>query len=101
MKMKSFAMILTVAVSLLLASCGSTTAVTNYTIGGTAYGLSGTGLVLQDNGGDNLSVGSSGTFIFATAIASGANYSVTILTQPTNPAQTCAVSVGSGTANSN
>ena len=35
-------------------------------------GLSGSGLVLQDNGGDALSVSTNGTFAFATSITSGA-----------------------------
>ena len=101
MTMKSLVMIITVGVSLLLASCGSSTAITTYTIGGTVYGLAGTGLVLQDNGGDNLTITTSGTFVFATALASGASYAVTVLTQPSSPAQTCTVTVGSGTATAN
>jgi environmental stress-induced protein Ves len=72
-----------------------------YTIGGTVSGLSGTGLVLQDNGVDNLPVTANGTFTFATAIASGSAYKVTVLTQPSSPAQTCTVTGGSGTASAN
>ena len=59
-------------------------------------GVAGTGLVLQDNAGDNLGVASSGTFSFPTAIKSGATYSVTVLTQPTSPSQTCTVTSASG-----
>ena len=70
-----------------------------YTIGGTVSGLTGTGLVLQDNGGNNLAVSASGSFAFSTAVASGAAYSVTVLTQPTG--QSCTVSSGSGTASAN
>jgi hypothetical protein len=71
---------------------------TTYTIGGTVTGLSGTGLVLQDNGGDSLTIAvGATTFTFATKIASGGAYKVTVLTQPSSPAQTCAVSTGSGT----
>ncbi len=100
--MKWFLTILTIAVSFALASCGSTTAPTTYTIGGSVSGLTGTGLVLQDNGGDNLSIISNGAFTFATAIVTGNNYAVTVLTQPSNPAQTCAVTYGgSGTVTSN
>ena len=39
-----------------------------YSIGGTVSGLSGT-VVLQDNGGDDLSVSSNGAFTFATPLA--------------------------------
>jgi hypothetical protein len=67
-----------------------------YTVGGEVIGLAGTGLVLQNNGGDNLTISSNGTFTFATALKSGERYAVTVLTQPTNPAQTCTVSDGSG-----
>lgn len=69
-----------------------------YSIGGSVSGLSGTGLVLQDNGGDNLAVTASGPFTFATKINSGSAYSVTVMTQPSNPAQTCTVANGTGTA---
>src|SRR6266571_3316425 len=71
----------------------------SFAIGGTTSGLSGT-VVLQNNGGDNLAVSANGTFTFSTAIASGAAYSVTVLTQPTNPSQSCTVTNGSGTVGS-
>ena len=70
-------------------STGGSGTGTGFTIGGTVTGLSGTGLVLQDNGGDNLSVTASGPFVFPTGVASGGAYAVTIKTQPTNPAQSC------------
>src|SRR6202040_1693699 len=81
-----------------LITCGNT-----FTVGGTASGLVGSGLVLQDNGGDNLTVSGTGNvnFTFATPLAGGTAYSVTILTQPSNPGQTCSVSNGSGTATGN
>ena len=73
-----------------------------YTIGGTLSGLTGTGLVLQDNGGDNLTIPAGATaFTFATPLTAGSTYSVTVLTQPTSPAQTCVVTNGTGTANAN
>ena len=74
---------------------------TTYTIGGMVTGLSGSGLVLQDNGGDNLTVTASGSFTFATAITSGGAYAVTVLTQPSSPTQTCTVTSGTGTATAN
>jgi alpha-tubulin suppressor-like RCC1 family protein len=97
--MRSFLMVLTVAISFLLVSCGgSTTSTTTYSIGGTVSGLSGTGLVLQDNGTDNLSVIANGTFTFATPLATGDSYKVSVLTQPSSPAQTCAVTYGASGA---
>ena len=46
-----------------------------HSVGGTVSGLTGT-LVLQDNGGDNLSVTANGSFTFPTQLASGAAYAV-------------------------
>jgi hypothetical protein len=68
-----------------------------YTVGGSVSGLSGSDLVLEDNGGDDLAVTANGTFTFATTLALGANYTVTVKTQPGNPAQTCSVTNASGT----
>ena len=61
-------------------------------------GLSSGTVVLQDNGGDNLSVSANGSFTFATPLASGAAYSVTVKTNPSG--QACTVSGGSGTVGS-
>ena len=72
-----------------------------FSIGGNASSVNGTGLVLQNNGGDNLSVTASGSFTFATAVDDGATYDVTVLTQPSNPEQSCSVTNGSGTATAN
>ena len=68
-----------------------------HTIGGTVSGLTGSGLVLQNNGGDDFTATGDGAFAFATPIASGGTYNVTVRTQPRNPVQTCAVSNGTGT----
>lgn len=70
---------------------------TLYAIGGTVSGLSGTGLVLQNNAGDDLPVAADGGFTFATALDDGSDYAVTVLTQPGDPVQTCGISNGSGT----
>ncbi len=72
-------------------------ATNSYTIGGTVSGLLGTGLVLQNNVGNNLTITGNGAFVFSTSIASGAAYAVTVLTQPATPTQTCAVTLGTGT----
>ena len=68
-----------------------------YTVGGTVSGLVGTGLVLRDNGGDDLPVAADGAIAFKTRITDGATYSITVFTQPASPTQTCAVTHGSGT----
>ncbi len=68
-----------------------------FTIGGNVSGLAGTGLVLQNNGGDNLTIAANGSFAFITALEDESDYTVTVLTQPTGLNQTCSVSNGSGT----
>ena len=70
----------------------------SFTIGGTVSGLSGAGLVLQMNGGDNLAVSANGNFAFSTPVSGGDTYLVSVLTQPSNPAQSCTVGNGSGVA---
>jgi Putative esterase len=75
-------------------SCAATA---TYTVGGSVSGSSGT-VVLQDNGGDNLTVSANGPFTFATALAGGAGYAVTVMTSPAG--QTCTVANGSGTVGS-
>jgi hypothetical protein len=105
--MKSCALMLLGMAPLALSACGgkgdslSTQTLTKYAIGGTVSGLSGSGLVLQDNAGDSLPVTANGSFTFKTSVASGGLYNVTVFTQPTSPAQTCAVTNGSGTADAN
>ncbi len=73
-----------------------TSAVPTYTVGGNVTGLAGSGLVLQNNGGDDLDIAADGSFVFATALDDLSLYAVTVLTQPTSPNQTCTVSNGSG-----
>ncbi len=69
-----------------------------YTIGGSVSGLTGSGLILQNNSGDDLTVSAPTTsFTFATSVIDGGSYAVTVLTQPFSPDQTCSVSSGSGT----
>jgi hypothetical protein len=77
----------------ILVSCSTDT----FTIGGEVNGLEGSGLVLQNNTGDDLVIDGNGEFNFPTALTDGNEYSVTVKTQPTNLVQTCSVSSGSGT----
>jgi hypothetical protein len=77
-----------------LVACGPAVEVT---IGGTVDGLeSDSGLVLQNNGADDKPIAADGPFDFDTPLLAGSTYSVTVLTNPTNPAQDCFVSGGSG-----
>ena len=71
------------------------TCIPTFTVGGTVTGLVGTGLVLQNNGADNLAFTVSGAFSFATKLAANTNYAVTVLTQPSG--STCSVTNGTGT----
>jgi hypothetical protein len=75
------------------------TATAAFTIGGTVSGLNtGTSVTLLDNGGDTLKVAANGAFTFATPVASGKTYNVTVSVQPTG--ETCTVTNGSGTVGS-
>jgi len=75
---------------------------TEITVGGSVSGLNGSGLVLQNNGTDNLSIAANGSFTFVNTLTTGAAYNITVLQQPSNPTQECTVINGSGTAaNSN
>jgi hypothetical protein len=68
-----------------------------FNITGTVAGLTGSGLVLENSGGDDLQILGNGPFAFTTPVASGAAYAVTVRTAPVNPAQICTVTNGSGT----
>ena len=65
-----------------------------YSIGGTVSGLSGT-LVLLNNDGDADTITSNGSFTFATSVTEGTPYDVTVQTQPAG--QTCVVTNTAGT----
>lgn len=77
------------------------------TVGGQTYpvtltvsGLNGTGLVLQNNGGDNLLIPRDGTYGFPAGVVQGGLFNVSVLTQPggTGSLQTCKVTQGAGVA---
>jgi len=72
-----------------------------FTIGGTVFGLSGSGLALQDNGADTLHIQSNGAFQFSSSITYGDSYVVTVSAQPTNPTQHCTVTNANGTPQDN
>ena len=64
-----------------------------FAVGGNVTGSTGT-VVLQNNGGDNLSVSGNIGFIFTNGLADQDSYNVTVLTNPNG--QTCVVINGSG-----
>ena len=68
-----------------------------FAVSGTVSGLLGLGLVLQNNGADDLAIGANGTFAFASRLPSGASYSVIVKSQPSGPSQNCVVSNAAGT----
>ena len=85
-----------VAVLTMLTACGSgDSGPPTYTVGGTVTALSGSGLVLQNESGDDLPISATGRFTFATRMLSGTSYSVTVKTLPTS--QGCFVLNGAGT----
>lgn len=87
-----------VALPVLLTACGGgSDPVPSFTVGGTVSGLAGSGLVLQNNGANDLSIAADGTFSFTARVANGGAYAVTVNTQPSGPSQTCTVANGSGT----
>ena len=73
---------------------GTNSSASTFTVGGTISGLSGT-VVLENNGGNDLSTSANGAFAFSTPLAQGAAYNVTVQTNPSG--QTCTVANPSGT----
>ena len=80
-----------------LAANSSTNSNTQISLAINVSGLSGTGLVLQTNLSDNLSITANGIFSFANPMNLNQAYSITILNQPTNPVQSCVISNAIGT----
>lgn len=88
---------ISIGLALGLSGCGDGN---NALVGGTLSGLAdGLSIVLQNNSADNLTLTANGKFTFVNGVASGATYSVTVLTQPLG--QTCNVSAGAGTIDTN
>lgn len=76
---------------------GTDPGATSFTVGGSVTGLVGAGLVLQNNGKDDLAIGADGKFAFAGKIDKGGAFDVTIKSQPAKPNQVCVVTGGKGT----
>jgi len=71
-----------------------------YTIGGTLRNLPAkTTVVLQNNGGDKLTLSQNGTFTFPNSVPDGSGYNVTVSSNPVN--YVCTASQATGTASAN
>jgi uncharacterized repeat protein (TIGR03803 family) len=81
----------TTAVTNIAITCSANT----YTVGGTITGLTTSGLVLLNNGGDATTINSNtAQFAMNTGVAFGGTYAITVQTQPMN--LVCSVSNGTG-----
>lgn len=67
-----------------------------YSVGGTVFGLRGSGLVLTNNGTDNLAISADGAFAFAAPLFDRTSYEVKVGTHPTNMRQKCFVTNARG-----
>ncbi len=79
---------------------GTDARIANRAINVTVSGLLGSGLVLQNSGGDDLAIPTNGRYSFATSLAFGDAYAVAVRTSPEVPTQACTVVGGSGTVGS-
>jgi hypothetical protein len=73
----------------------------SFSVSGNVSGLLGAGLVLRNNGGDDLLVTQNGSFRFATRLPVGYGFSVSVAQQPTYPDQYCTVANGTGVGSAN
>jgi len=71
------------------------------TVAGNIIGLTGSGLVLDDNGTDDITVKGTGNMPFTFKTPVTGTYKVTVKTQPANPVQNCSVANGAGPATAN
>lgn len=70
-----------------------------FSVGGTVSGLEGSGLILQNNGADQLEIYSNGEFTFTTPLFDNDDYDVSVWRQPSAPSQHCAISNDAGSIN--
>jgi len=68
-----------------------------YTVSVTVTGLTGEGLVLELNGGQDQAVFADGTVTFPSGLMTSVSYTVTVSTQPAMRREICSVTNGSGT----
>jgi surface protein len=67
----------------------------SFDVGGQVSGLVGSGLVLQNNMGDDLIIAADGPFSFS--VEDTSDYNIKVSAQPVSPPQTCDVQNGEGT----
>jgi 6-phosphogluconolactonase len=67
-----------------------------FQVGGSVSGLAGSGLVLELNGTQDVSIAADGSFVFPDGIVAGSAYSVTIMTQPVAYREFCTALDSSG-----
>ena len=65
-----------------------------YEIGGTVIGLQGSGLILEMNELESLTISSLGNFKFSSKLVSGSQYKINVKQQPSSPTQYCSVANG-------
>ena len=86
-----------IAIVAVMAGCGGSSSQTTSGQGNISVSvnglLTGTSVVLQNNGGDNLTIAADGTSSFNRIYTVGATYSITVLTQPLG--ETCTVTSNS------
>jgi len=70
--------------------------VPGYLVGGTVSGLTGTGMILRDNGTADQPIFGNGGFTFTAPVAQGSAYGVAVFAPPTG--QSCTIANGSGTS---
>lgn len=94
---RRFRVIAACGMSLGLLACGGSDdeAARQFTVGGSISGLTGSGLVLQNNGADDLALpAGAAAFVFSTALLADQPFNVSVKTQPVG--QNCAVTRGQG-----
>lgn len=67
-----------------------------YRVGGLVSGLTGQGLILDNKQEEQRAISGNGSFHFPTLHPEGTAYDVTVFGQPSQPAQSCSISNGTG-----
>jgi hypothetical protein len=97
-----FCLFTIMALALTLTACGgsgdSSSSSASYDISATVSGLpAGDAIVLQNNGGDDLSVSADGTATFSESLVDGGSFDVTVANQPADTTKLCVVVDPAGT----